>query len=345
MKHSLLPNTDLSVSEICLGTMTWGEQNSEVEAHEQLNYAIENDANFIDTAEMYPIPANPETQGRTESYIGSWLKQTGKRKDIVLASKIAGPNRKMSHIRNPLDFSKASIEKALHDSLKRLQTDYLDLYQLHWPERHVNVFGIREYSYGRNAEWEENFEVVLDALQEFVKAGKIRYVGLSNETPWGAMKYAEIAKKDGLKMATIQNAYNLLNRRDEIALTEVLEKENYGYLAYSPLAFGVLTGKYLNNAKPEKSRVTLFPSYQRYSSDASRKATKAYHQLASEYDLSLTQLALAFVNQQPFVSSTIIGATNLQQLEENINSAMVTLSPEILRKIEAIHREQPNPAP
>ncbi len=344
MKYTTLPNTDVKVSKICLGTMTWGEQNTQEEAFEQLNYALEKGVNFIDTAEMYSIPARAETQGSTETMIGNWLKETQNRDKIVLATKITGPYRGFDHIRTPLDFSKKSIEDALHKSLKRLQTDYIDLYQLHWPERNVNIFGVRDYPYHLSEKAQDNFAQILDTLEDFVKQGKIRHIGLSNETPWGLMKYMEEHRNGKLKMITLQNAYNLLQRRDEIAVTEVLLQENIGYLPYSPLAFGVLTGKYLNNQQPEKARVTLFPAYRRYSSEQSLEATQRYQKIANKHNLSLTQLALAFVNQQPFVTSNIIGATTLYQLKENIDSINVTLSEEILEEINEVHNVMPNPA-
>jgi aryl-alcohol dehydrogenase-like predicted oxidoreductase len=346
MKYTKLPNTDLEVSKICLGTMTFGNQNSEAEAHQQLDYALDKGVNFVDTAEMYAIPASPETQGLTEKYIGSWLEATGRRKEIVLASKVTGPARGFEHIRKELNFSKKSLEDALHKSLQRLQTDYLDLYQLHWPERAVNVFGVRDYNHSENQKWQDNFNEVLERLETFVKEGKVRHIGLSNETPYGVMKYMEAHRhNDKLKMVSVQNAYCLLQRRDEISLSEVLQMENIGYLAYSPLGFGMLTGKYLNGKKPEKARVTLYPRYSRYSSEPSFKATEAYNKIAQKHGLTLAQMSLAFVNQQSFVTSNIIGATNLQQLEENIHSINVHLSEEILKDIQAVHEKMPNPAP
>ena len=245
MKYTHLPNTDIKVSKICLGSMTWGEQNTEAEGHAQLDYALEKGINFIDTAEMYSVPGNPKTQGSTESIIGTWLAKNNNRDQVVLASKITGPLRFFEHIRKNLNFSKEALNDALTKSLKRMQTDYIDLYQLHWPERGVNVFGVRDYTH--NEKWEDNIAKVLESLESFVKQGKIRQIGLSNETPWGVMRYCEEAKKGAPKMITVQNAYNLLNRRDEIGLSEVLLREDVGYLAYSPLAFGVLAGKYLNN--------------------------------------------------------------------------------------------------
>jgi len=345
MKYTLLPNTDLKVSKICLGTMTFGNQNTEEEAHEQLDFALEKGINFIDTAEMYAIPAAAETQGLTEQYIGTWLEKTKRRNEVVLASKVTGPSRGFKHIREELDFSKKSLDDALHKSLKRLQTDYLDLYQLHWPERAVNVFGVRDYDHTQNARWEDNIGTVLDRLEHFIQEGKVRHIGLSNETPYGVMRYMNEHRIGKRKMVSVQNAYSLLQRRDEVGLTEVLQMEHVGYLPYSPLAFGMLSGKYLNGQQPAKARVTLYPNYSRYSSSSSFKATERYQDLANKHGLSLTQMALAFVNDQPFVTSNIIGATSLKQLEENIGSIAVTLSEEILGEIQQIHEQIPNPAP
>ena len=345
MKYTNLPNTNLKVSKICLGTMTFGNQNSEADAHAQLDFALDKGINFIDTAEMYAVPADPNTQGLTEKYIGSWLAKSGKRKDVVLTSKVTGPARGMQHIREHLDFSKNSLEDALHKSLKRLQTDYLDLYQLHWPERAVNIFGVRDYNHSENERWEDGISATLDRLETFVKEGKVRHIGLSNETPFGVMRYMEEHRKGKLKMVSVQNAYSLLQRRDEVGLTEVLQMENLGYLTYSPLGFGMLTGKYLNGQKPANARVTLYPNYSRYSSESSQKTTAAYLEIAKKHGLSLTQMALAFVNQQPFVTSNIIGATNLEQLSENIGSIAITLSEEILKEIQSVHERMPNPAP
>ncbi|EDM45627.1 Aldo/keto reductase [unidentified eubacterium SCB49] len=345
MRYTKLPNTDLNVSKICLGTMTWGRQNTEAEGHQQLDFALENGVNFIDTAEMYSVPFKMETYGATEKIIGSWLAKTGKRKDIILASKIVGAGRGIfEDIRENLDFSATSLDDALHKSLKRLQTDYLDLYQLHWPERAVNIFGVRDYNHKPNTKWEDNISEILERLEGFVKQGKVRNIGLSNETPFGAMRYMEEHRKGKLKMVSIQNAYNLLQRRDEIALSEVLHMENIGYLPYSPLAFGMLSGKYQNGKMPEKSRISLFPAYSRYANKASIKAIEAYSKIANKYGLTLTQLALAFVNDRPFVTSNIIGATSIDQLSENIGSIDIQLSEEILKEIQTVHEQIPNPA-
>lgn len=346
MKYTRLPNTELEVSKICLGTMTFGRQNTEAEGHAQLDYALDKGVNFIDTAEMYAVPFTMETQGLTEQYIGTWLAKTGNRDKIVLATKITGPGRGIfKDIRPKLDFSKEALDDALHKSLKRLQTDYIDLYQLHWPERTVNIFGARDYHHAPNAAWEDNISEILDRLETYVKQGKIRHIGLSNETPFGIMRYMEEHRKGKLKMVSTQNAYSLLQRRDEISLSEVLHMENVGYLAYSPLAFGVLTGKYLNGQKPEGARVTRFPNYSRYSSASSLKATAKYAEIAKKHGMSLSQMALAFVNERPFVTSNIIGATSLEQLAENMDSIHLSLSEEVMKDIAKVHTEMPNPAP
>ena len=346
MRYTTLPNTDLEVSKICLGTMTFGRQNTEADAHAQLDYALDRGVNFVDTAEMYAVPFTIETQGLTEQYIGTWLAKTGNRDKIVLATKITGPGRGIfKDIRPNLDFSKESLDDALHKSLKRLQTVHIDLYQLHWPERNVNVFGQRDYSHKGNEQWEDNIGEILDRLETYVKEGKIRHIAVSNETPFGLMRYMEEHRKGKMKMVSTQNAYSLLQRRDEAGLTEVLQMENIGYLAYSPLAFGVLSGKYLNGAKPDGARVTLFPNYSRYSSEGSHLATAEYQKIAKKHGLSLSQMALAFVTDRPFVTSNIIGATSLDQLAENIDSVNVRLSGEVLKDIERVHAAMPNPAP
>lgn len=343
MKYTTLPNTDIKVSKICLGTMTWGEQNTEAEGHQQLDYAIDQGVNFIDTAELYSVPANKETQGSTERIIGTWLKKTNKRDKVVIATKIVGPRDFVKHIRTG-GFTKAEFADAIDKSLKRLQTDYIDLYQLHWPERNTNFFGVRGYVHDKTEQWNDNFDQVLSYLQEFIVEGKIRQIGLSNETPYGVMRYAEEARKGAPKMITVQNPYSLLNRKDEIGLTEVLHRENIGHLPYSPLGFGQLTGKYLEEM-PKNARVTLFPQFSRYHNDKSFEATRAYNEIAKKHGVSLTQMALAFVNDRPFVTSNIIGATSLDQLKENIGSINIALSDAILDEIEAVHENNPNPAP
>jgi aryl-alcohol dehydrogenase-like predicted oxidoreductase len=346
MIYTFLPGTTIKVSKICLGTMTFGQQNTEKDAHEQLNYAFSQGVNFIDTAEMYSIPGKKETQGSTERYIGTWLKDQ-KREELVVATKIAGPNIPyFNYIRPDLSFSKENLHEALHNSLKRLQTDYVDLYQLHWPERKVNLFGQRNYVHDENEPWKENFKEVIGILDGFVKEGKIRYYGVSNETAYGVMKQLAVSEQNGLtRCKTIQNSYSLLNRTFEINLAEVSHREKVGLLAYSPLGFGVLTGKYLNHNKPEGSRLQLFPQYGRYSNPQAIAQTEEYKKLADQLGLSLTHLSLAFVNQRPFVTSNIIGATKLEQLKENIASIEISLSEDTLKSIDRIQQICPNPAP
>lgn len=344
MKYTTLPNTDIKVSKICLGSMTWGEQNTEDEGHAQMDYAIENGVNFIDTAELYSVP-NPraETQGNTERIIGSWLKKRNNRDQIVIASKIAGPADFTKHIRTG-GFAKSEIEDAIHKSLRRLGTDYLDLYQLHWPERKSNFFGQLGYTHDNNEKWEDNFAEILEHLNGFIKAGKIRQIGLSNETPYGLGRYLEEARKGAPKMITVQNPYSLLNRKDEVGLTEIMHRGNVGHLPYSPLGFGMLTGKYLDEY-PEDGRVSIYPNYNRYHNDNCFKATRRYKKIADDHGLSLTQMSLAFVNTRPFVTANIIGATSVKQLAENIGSMDIELSKEVLVAIDEVHKDIPNPAP
>ena len=345
MKYTTLPNSDIKVSKICLGTMTWGQQNTEQEGHEQMDYALEKGVNFFDVAELYPIPARAETYGSTEKIIGTWFKKTKNRDKIVLATKIAGWGAYTAHIRKD-GFSKRAIKEAVDNSLKRLQTDYIDLYQLHWPERGVNCFGVREYPFKTTTQEAENHLEILETLNSFIKEGKIIKIGVSNETPWGTMQYLQTAKDNQLpRIATIQNSYSLLHRAYEYGMSEVSLRENIGLLAYSPLAFGVLSGKYVGGKKPSDARVTLFPNYNRYSSYQSEKAVLEYQKIADKHGMSLVELSLAFINQLPFVTSNIIGATKMSQLKENINSINIHLSEEILNEINEIHKRMPNPAP
>lgn len=344
MKYTRLPDSDIEVSKICLGSMTWGEQNTEAEGHQQMDYAIENGINFIDTAEMYPVPANEKTQGKTEEIIGSWFKKNGNRDKVVLASKVAGPGNSMDHIRDNIGYSKEALKDALNNSLKRLHTDYIDLYQLHWPERKTNFFGKLDYKVHPEEKWSDNFNEILFHLESFIKEGKIRKIGLSNETPFGVMRCVEEARKGAPKISTVQNPYSLLNRKDEVGLSEIYHRENIGLFPYSPLGMGTISGKYINE-KPQNSRLTLFPQFKRYSNDEAVEATVRYCKIAEEFNLKPAQMALAFVNQQPFVTSTIIGATTMDQLKENIDSINIELSPEVLKEINKVHKAIPNPAP
>jgi aryl-alcohol dehydrogenase-like predicted oxidoreductase len=347
MKYRKLGNTDIDVSVICLGSMTWGEQNTLDQAFEQMDYAVSQGVNFIDTAELYAIPPRSQTYGRTEEIIGEWLRSRGARDKVVLASKIAGPGEGwIPHIRNgKTRFDRSGIVAALDCSLKRLQTEYIDLYQLHWPERETNFFG----KLGFEPATEEQFTPILESLEalaEQVKAGKIRHIGLSNETPWGVMQFLHYAEQAGLpRIVSVQNPYNLLNRSYEVGLAEISWREQAGLLAYSPLGFGVLSGKYLDGAQPEGARLTLFPDYTRYSSPAAVAATAKYVALAREHRLDPGQMALSYVNSRPFLTSTIIGATSMEQLRINIDSIDVTLSDQVLTGIETIHNDYPNPSP
>lgn len=346
MKYTTIPNTEIKVSKICLGTMTFGEQNTEYQAHEQLDFALNHKVNFIDTAELYAVPTRPETQGLTETYIGNWIAKRKNREQLVLATKIAGPSHDLKYIRPNLNYSKEAITEAIHASLRRLKTDYIDLYQLHWPDRNTNFFGKLGFQNNTTNYWEDTILETLKVLDDLVKQGKIRHYGLSNETPWGVMRHLQESKQHQLTRAkTVQNPYSLLNRTYEIGLAEVSVRENIGLLAYSPMAFGLLSGKFLNGKKPKNARITLYPQMSRYNNPQVEKIIEKYAVLAQEYSISLAQMSLAFINQQDFVTSTIIGATSLEQLDENIKSINLILSDEILKKIEAIHQSQPNPAP
>ncbi len=345
MEYRPLGTTGLKVSALCLGTMTWGEQNTEAEAHEQLDYAVSRGINFIDTAEMYPVPPMGETQGRTEAYIGSWLKRRGKRDDLVLATKIAGPG--MEHLRDGNSrFTREQLREAVDGSLQRLQTDYIDLYQLHWPARRTNFFGRLGYRPAGKEDILTPVQDILEGLQELVQAGKIRHIGLSNETPWGVMRYLATAEQQSLpRVQSVQNPYNLLNRTYEIGLAEVSHREQCGLLAYSPLAFGMLTGKYLNDQWPEKGRLTLYKRFSRYLNEQGKAATAEYVALACEHGLDPAQMALAFVTSRPFLTSNIIGATTMEQLKADIDSIAVTLPEAVLERIEEIQTRIPNPCP
>lgn len=345
MEFRQLGNTDIKVSSLCLGTMTWGEQNSEAEAFAQIERAKAFGINFMDTAEMYPVPPRAETYAATETIIGNWFARRGDRADWILASKVAGPGNGITHIRGGnLKHNRQHITAALDASLKRLQTDWIDLYQLHWPERSTNFFG--QLGYQHREEDSTPLQETLEVLGEQVKAGKIRQIGLSNETPWGTMKFLQLADQLGLpRAASIQNPYNLLNRSFEVGLAEVAIRERCGLLAYSPLAFGMLSGKYENGARPANARISLFSRFARYTNPQAQAACSRYVALAREHGLEPAQMALAFVTAQPFVTSNIIGATNLEQLESNLASSALILSDAVLEGIAEIHRAQPNPAP
>lgn len=344
MQYVKLPHSSLEVSKLCLGTMTFGEQNTQKDADQQLDLALDNGINFIDTAEMYPVPPIAQTQGKTEEFIGNWLQKSGKREKIVLATKVAGP-RNVPHIRDNMALDHRNIHLAVDASLERLKTDYIDLYQVHWPQRQANYFGKLNYE---TPEKNDDTPIIetLEALGDLVRAGKVRYIGISNETPWGLMTYLRLAEKHDLpRIVTIQNPYNLLNRSFEVGLSEVSHYEGVKLLAYSPMAFGILSGKYLNGARPEGARCTLYERFKRYFTPQGIKATEAYVQLAKEHGLDPAQMALAFVNQQPFLASNIIGATTLAQLESNIQSKDIVLSAEVLAQIDEIFTLYSNPCP
>jgi aryl-alcohol dehydrogenase-like predicted oxidoreductase len=348
MKFKTLGNSDLKVSSICLGTMTWGgKQNNQSEAFEQMDYAFNQGVNFFDTAELYAIPGTKETYGTTEIIIGNWFKLRNNRKKIILATKISGPGR--SWIRGgALQYTKENICKAIEGSLKRLRTDYIDLYLLHWPERKTNNFGKLGYEYYKKedkGEW-NSIKSILNVLKEFIDQGKIRYIGISNETAWGLFKFLELSELYNLpRIVSVQNPYNLLNRTYEVGMAEISIRERSGLLANSPLAFGVLTGKYRNNQKPKSSRAELFGEYPRYFKKLSLLAVEEYFKIAEKHNIALAQLSIAFVNQQHFVTSTLIGATTMNQLKENIESINIELNSEIMEEINLIHNNNPNPAP
>lgn len=348
MQYRPLGQTDIQVSLIGLGTMTWGEQNNEPDAHAQLDMAVDHGINLIDTAEMYPIPPREHTQGETERMIGRWLRARGQREQLIIATKAVGPSRnpvRPSYFRNgEARLDRTNLVQAVDDSLRRLQTDYIDLYQLHWPDRSANYFG----QLGLEQLVEEDtvpIEETLRALEELVNSGKIRHIGVSNETPWGLHQYLKLAEQANLpRIVSIQNPYNLLNRSFEVGLSEFSLREQVGLLAYSPLAFGMLTGKYQNGARPAGARLSLYDRFQRYLNPRAQQASAAYVNLAQEHNLAPAQLAQAFVNTRPFVTSNLIGATTLEQLKENIDSVNVTLGPELRAAVEELHEAMPNPA-
>ena len=344
MNYKKLGNTELNVSTICLGTMTWGEQNSQEDAFQQMNYALENGVNFWDTAELYSVPPKKNTYGLTEEIIGNWFSKSKKRNEVVLATKVAGPSR--DYLRNGENsFVGKNLESALNNSLKRLKTEYIDLYQLHWPERNVNNFGKLGYIHKEN-EWSQ-FADVLNHLQKYIDEGKIRYVGLSNETPWGVMNYIHLSKDKNLpRMMSIQNPYSLLNRSYEIGLAEVSIREQIGCLSYSPLASGYLSGKYRNGAMPKGSRIERdYEFWGRYRKPQSENAVEEYYQISKKYNLDMSQMSIKFCEIQDFMTSVIIGATTMDQLKTNIESVKVNLHKDVINEINSIQRKYPNPCP
>ena len=346
MNFKKLGNTDLDVSTICLGTMTWGEQNTIREGFEQMDYALEKGVNFFDAAEMYPSPCRKETYGETEKIIGNWFKEKKNRSKIILASKISGPG--MSYIRGGgLQFSEKNISLAIENSLKRLKTDYIDLYQLHWPERKTNFFGRLGYEHKEEFDEWNDFEKILITLEKFIKKGKIRYIGLSNETPWGLSKFLEVSNLKKLpRMLSVQNAYNLLCRTYEVGMAEISIRDKSGLLAYSPLAGGFLTGKYRNNNLPDKSRQKLFSQYYtRYSKSHVTNIIEKYFNISKKFDLNFAQMSVKFCEIQKFTTSTIIGATTMEQLKTNIESVNVTLDKEVIKEINNVHLMHSNPCP
>ena len=345
MNYKKLGNTDINLSTICLGTMTWGEQNSQEEGFQQMDYALDQGVNFWDTAELYSIPPKAETFGHTEIIIGNWFKKTKKRKQVILATKVCGPMR--SYVRGGGNqYGVKNITEALEGSLKRLQTDYIDLYQLHWPERNTNMFGRLGYEHNDVGDWNK-FEDILGNLKKFVDDGKIRHVGLSNETPWGTKKFLEVAKEKRLpRMMSVQNPYNLLNRTYEVGLAEISIRDQIGLLAYSPLAIGYLTGKYRNNQIPKKSRLDVDRDFwTRYNKPNAEKAVEAYYQIAKKNNIDMAQMSLKFCEIQPFMTSVIIGATTMEQLKTDIESVNVKLTDEIIKEINEVQKIYPNPCP
>ena len=345
MIYRKLGNTEIEVSIIGLGTMTWGQQNNRCEAFEQMDFALSKGVNLFDAAEMYPVPPMEETQGDTERFIGDWIAQTGRRSEIILATKVAGRSNDMRYIRGGPRLDADQIRSAVEGSLTRLKTDYIDLYQVHWPERATNFFGRRGYVH---IEKDDSISIqeTLSALHDLVDEGLIRNIGISNETPWGLNKYLRESENGALsKVVSIQNVYNLLSRQFEVGLAEISMREGVGLLAYSPLAFGLLTGKYMNEKYPQGSRLSLFKRFSRYGSEECKFATNEYSKIAKQYGLSLTQMSLAFVLSQSFVSSCLIGATSIDQLKENIDAVDVKLSDDAMKQISEIHNKYPDPAP
>ena len=347
MEYRRIPHSNLEVSELCLGTMTWGEQNTQAEAFSQLDYAIGEGINFIDTAEMYPVPPKAETQGETERILGNYLQKSGNRDKLIIATKVSAPGPKSDFIRPDMALDWRNIHQAVDASLKRLKIDTIDLYQIHWPDRNTNFFGELFYQQVDDNEQQTPIIETLEALASLVTAGKIRHIGVSNETPWGLMKYLQLAEKHDLpRVVSVQNPYNLLNRSFEVGMAEISHREEVPLLAYSPLAFGALTGKYLDDKWPEGARLTLFKRFSRYTgTQIALEATKAYVELAREFKLSPAQMSLAFVTSRKFVASNIIGATNLKQLKENIDSINTCISPELMIRLDELAQVYRLPCP
>ena len=345
MKYKKLGTTDLDVSLICLGTMTWGTQNSEKDAFEQMDYSVSKGINFFDTAELYSVPPNAESYGKTEKMIGNWFEKRKNREKIILASKIAGP--RCDWIRNGKNnYNEKNLGEAIDESLKRLKTDYIDLYQLHWPERSTNCFGVREFNINEEEKEWNSFETILQALDKYIKSGKIRHIGISNETPYGLSKYLELSNSKNLpRVMSVQNPYSLVNRTYEVGMSEISIREKCGLLVYYPLAAGALSGKYREGQMPKNSRMALFKGWERMINPLAMKAYDEYYKLATDNKMTMVQLAQSFVNSRPFVTSNIIGATTMEQLKENIDSINIELSDEIMEKINLIHNNNPNPSP
>ena len=345
MKYTIIPNTDLKVSTICLGTMTWGQQNTEEQAHEQLDYALSLGINFIDTAEIYPVPPESHLQGTTETYIGTWLAKKDIRHELVIATKVAASDIiRTRQIDGKPRLDRASIRSAIEGSLARLQTDYIDIYQIHWPERKTNFFGLRAYPYVADDD-ATLIEETLETLTELIKEGKVRYVGVSNETAWGVSEYLRLSREKGLaRIVTIQNQYSLINRTFEIGLAEMCIREKVGLLAYSVLSMGVLSGKYLDGAKPEGARFTLSNrNSPRYNPPSAQEAVRKYVAIAQKHSLDPSAMAIAYALAKPFMTSVIIGATTIEQLKTNIEAVDLVLPAEVLQEIEEVYKEIPDP--
>ena len=345
MKYKKLGTTDLDVSLICLGTMTWGTQNSEKDAFEQMDYSVSKGINFFDTAELYSVPPNAESYGKTEKMIGNWFEKRKNREKIILASKVAGP--RCDWIRNGKNnYNEKNLGEAIDESLKRLKTDYIDLYQLHWPERSTNCFGIIEFNISEEEKEWNSFESILQALDKYIKSGKIRHIGISNETPYGLSKYLELSKSKNLpRVMSVQNPYSLVNRTYEIGMSEISIRDRCGLLVYYPLAAGALSGKYRGGQMPKNSRMALFKGWERMINPLAMKAYDEYYKLAKDNNMTMVQLAQSFVNSRPFVTSNIIGATTMEQLKENVESINIEFTDEMMDRVNEIHNNNPNPSP